>query len=73
METVGRWLVAAGLVTLLIGLVLVVAAQLGLPLGRLPGDIRIERDGFRLYLPLGTCLVFSALLSLVFWALSRLR
>lgn len=36
-----------------------------LPLGRLPGDLRIDRPGFRLYIPLGTMLLVSAVLSLL--------
>jgi hypothetical protein len=36
-----------------------------LPLGRLPGDLRIDRPGFRLYIPLGTMLLISAVLSLL--------
>jgi hypothetical protein len=42
-------------------------------LGRLPGDLRIERPGFRLTIPLTTSLVVSLLLSALVWALSRLR
>ncbi|GMU45723.1 MAG: hypothetical protein AMXMBFR26_05050 [Porticoccaceae bacterium] len=53
-----------------IGLLLVVAGLLWpwlakLPLGRLPGDIQIDRPGFRLYIPLGTMLLVSAVLSLL--------
>ncbi len=53
-----------------IGLLLVVAGLLWpwlakLPLGRLPGDLQIDRPGFRLYIPLGTMLLISALLSLL--------
>ncbi len=53
-----------------IGLLLIVAGLLWpwlakLPLGRLPGDIRIDRPGFRLHLPLGTMVLISALLSLL--------
>jgi hypothetical protein len=73
MDALGRWLVAIGALLLVGGLLLLGAAKLGLPLGRLPGDLAIERDGFRFYLPLGTCLVLSVLLSLVVWALSKLR
>jgi len=72
-DAVARWLIAIGAVLLVAGLVLLGAAKLGLPLGRLPGDIAIERDGFRFYLPLGTCLAISALLSLAVWAISKLR
>ncbi|HKL21795.1 MAG TPA: DUF2905 domain-containing protein [Tichowtungia sp.] len=40
-------------------------------LGRLPGDIRIEREGFSFYFPLGTCLLVSALISFLFWLFRR--
>lgn len=55
----------------IIGIVLVVAGLLWpwlsqLPLGRLPGDIAIERGNTRIYLPIMTCLVVSVLLSLLF-------
>jgi hypothetical protein len=73
MDAAARWLITVGVVLLVAGIALLGAAKLGVPLGRLPGDIAIERDGFRLYLPLGTCLALSALLSLVLWAISRLR
>lgn len=52
-----------------IGLLLVAAglfwqfAGRHLPLGRLPGDIAIDRPGFRLYFPLATCLLISAVVS----------
>jgi hypothetical protein len=53
-----------------IGLLLVVAGLLWpwltkLPLGRLPGDLQIDRPGFRLYIPLGTMVLISAVLSLL--------
>jgi hypothetical protein len=40
-------------------------------LGRLPGDIVIDRDGFVLYLPITTSILVSLLLSLVLWLVSR--
>jgi len=42
-------------------------------LGRLPGDIRIERETFRFYFPLVTCLLLSLLLSLLVWAIRLFR
>ena len=42
-------------------------------LGRLPGDIRIERESFRLYFPLVTCLLLSLAWSLVVWLIRLLR
>jgi hypothetical protein len=73
MDALGRSLIGLGLILAALGLVLVIGAHWGLPLGRLPGDIRIERPGFRLYVPITTGLVLSAVLSLVLWLLSKLR
>jgi hypothetical protein len=42
-------------------------------LGRLPGDIHIERENFRFYFPLVTCLLLSLALSLVVWVIRLLR
>jgi hypothetical protein len=42
-------------------------------LGRLPGDIRIERENVRFYFPLVTCLLVSLLLSLVLWIIRLFR
>ena len=61
---------------IILGLVLVAAGLLWpwlgkLPLGRLPGDILIEREGTTIYLPLGTGLVLSVLLSVLLWLLNR--
>jgi Protein of unknown function (DUF2905) len=39
----------------------------GVPLGRLPGDIRIETGGTRIYIPITTCIVISLLLSGLLW------
>ena len=44
---------------------------LGLPLGRLPGDLAIERDGFRLYVPITTSILVSAAVMLIGWLLRR--
>ena len=73
MDSLGRMLLIAGAILALAGLALLVADRLGPPLGRLPGDIRIERDGFHLYFPLGSCLLVSAVLSGVVWLIQRLR
>ena len=40
-------------------------------LGKLPGDIRIEKENFTFYFPVATCLVASAILSLIFWFFQR--
>jgi len=64
-----RLLIIFGLVLVAVGLLWPLISKLGL--GRLPGDIVIERDNFRLYLPIGTSVLISIILSLIFWFLGR--
>jgi hypothetical protein len=64
-----RFLVALGLVIMVAGLLWPYLGQLGL--GRLPGDIVIERENMTFYFPLMTCLLVSVLFSLVFWVVNR--
>jgi hypothetical protein len=71
-DSLARTLVIAGLVLLALGILLQVSPSIPL-LGRLPGDIRIERPGLRIYLPITSCLVISVVLSAFFWLLSKLR
>ncbi len=63
----GQTLVILGLAIAAIGGLV----WLGLPLGRLPGDIAIKRDGFQLYVPLTTSVLVSGAFMLVSWALRR--
>lgn len=60
-----RLLVVIGLVILAVGLAWPWLNRLGL--GNLPGDIRIERDGFVFYFPITTCIVVSLVLSVIIW------
>jgi hypothetical protein len=72
LSTIGRYLVLFGGVIALIGALLIVAGRFpGLRLGRLPGDIYIERGHWRFYFPLMTSIVISALLSFILWLISR--
>ena len=64
-----RWLIILGVVLILAGLLWPWLTRLGL--GRLPGDIVIEREGFRLYFPLTTSILISLALSLILWLLNR--
>ena len=64
-----RFLIVLGLAILVIGLLWPYLSQIGL--GRLPGDIVIERDNVTFYFPLMTCLLLSLLFSLVFWIANR--
>jgi len=62
---IGRWLVLAGLGLAALGGVVWLAARAGLPLGRLPGDLRIEREGFSCFVPIVSSIVVSLLLTIL--------
>ena len=66
---VGRGLMIAGAVLFLVGLALAFGVRV--PLGRLPGDIVIRREGGAFYFPIVTCLLVSAVLSLLSWLLRK--
>ena len=61
----GKALIISGLLLVGIGLLLTFGVKFSF-LGRLPGDIRIDRENFTFFFPLGTCLLISLLLSLLF-------
>lgn len=67
-EQLGRFLLVTGLVVAGIGLILVVAGKLGI--GRLPGDILWEGEGWTVYVPLGWMIVLSVLLTILLNLLS---
>jgi uncharacterized protein HemY len=64
-----RALIATGILLALAGLAWPWISKL--PLGRLPGDIHIVRDGYSLHFPVVSCIVVSVLLSLILWLLRR--
>jgi Protein of unknown function (DUF2905) len=64
-----RWFIGIGLVLVVVGLLWPWLGRLGL--GRLSGDIVIERGNFRFYFPIVTCLVVSGVVSLILWFLNR--
>jgi uncharacterized protein HemY len=70
----GKMLLLFGLVMVLLGVVLLVAGHFSgkVPwLGRLPGDIYIQRGSWTFYFPLATCLIVSVVLTLLFSLFSR--
>ena len=71
MPSLGRLLITLGLALTIAGLVVTLVPKL--PLGRLPGDLVIERERATFYLPLGTCALLSVFLSLIVWLLNRFR
>jgi len=71
MPSLGRVLLLAGVLLVVVGLVVLLGERGGLRVGRLPGDLRVERGNFRFYFPLATSLVLSVVLSLLFWLFGR--
>lgn len=64
-EILARTLMIGGIVLFLVGGGIYLSAKLGLPLGRLPGDIRIEREGFSFYFPLASSILVSVVLTIL--------
>lgn len=65
----GRNIIIFGLILISVGLFWPWLQKI--PLGRLPGDILIKRDGFRLFLPITSCLLVSGVVSLILWWLRK--
>ena len=63
----GRLLVVIGLLIAGVGLLM----TMGVPFGRLPGDVVVRRGSFSFYFPIVTCVVLSVLLTIVLWLLRR--
>lgn len=68
---IGRTLIGLGVVLIAVGLLVSLGDRLPIRLGRLPGDIAIRGKNSVFYFPLVTCLLVSAVLSLVLWLFGR--
>jgi hypothetical protein len=69
--SLGRLLITLGIVLVAAGLLVTFAGRLPIKLGHLPGDIYIHGKNSSFYFPLTTCIVLSALFSLVLWILRK--
>jgi hypothetical protein len=72
MDGIGKILLIMGLVLATAGAIFMAAGKVPF-VGRLPGDIRIERENYMIYFPIATCLLISAIATLVMWIISRFR
>jgi Protein of unknown function (DUF2905) len=72
MENIGRYLMIGGVILFVVGGLVFLAAKIGLPFGHLPGDIRIERDGFSFYFPLASSILISIILTVIVNIILRL-
>jgi hypothetical protein len=71
MESIARYLMIGGIVLFLIGGGVYLAVKFGIPLGRLPGDIRIEGENGSFYFPITTSILVSVVLTIVLNLISR--
>lgn len=67
----GRTLIIAGALLIAVGLLVTLGDKLPIKLGRLPGDIRVEGKNGGFYFPIVTCLLLSAVLSLLLWLFGK--
>ena len=72
MESLARYLMLGGLILFILGGGLYLATKFGLPLGRLPGDIRIEGENGSFYFPVTTSILVSVVLTIVLNLIVRL-
>jgi Protein of unknown function (DUF2905) len=73
MHDLGRTFIFLGLLLVIAGIVILGLSHLHLPLGRLPGDFNWRGRGWSVSFPLATSILVSVVLSLLLWAVGRLR
>jgi len=71
MESIARYLMIGGIILFLIGGGIYLASKFGIPLGRLPGDIRIEGENGSFYFPITSSIVASVILTVILNIISR--
>ncbi len=70
MQDMGKALIVLGFILAAAGILIAYGGKIPF-LGKLPGDLRIERENFTLFFPLGTCLAISIVVSFIFWLFRR--
>lgn len=71
--SIGKWIVLGGLALVIVGAVVWGLARAGIPLGQLPGDLRVEGKNSSFYFPIVTCIVISIVLTVVLSVFGRWR
>jgi hypothetical protein len=70
-DRIGKILIVVGIILIISGIILVIFKKLPFIPGKLPGDIVMEKENFKFYFPVGTCIIASIVLSLVFYIISK--
>jgi len=68
----GKWIIGIGVIITLVGIIIYFFSDKLNWIGRLPGDIRIEKENFRFYFPIVTMILFSLLGTLIIWLIRKL-
>lgn len=71
MQNIGKTLLFMGGLMIVAGFLLILAGKFGIPLGKLPGDISYHRKNVTVFIPLGTMLLVSVVISLILNLFSR--
>ena len=70
-QQIGKWLILAGLVIALAGVLIMVSGRVGL--FKLPGDLQLGGKNWRVYLPIASCIVISIVLTVILWLIHHIR
>jgi heme/copper-type cytochrome/quinol oxidase subunit 4 len=70
-QQIGKWLVAAGVTIVLLGVLMMVLGKIGL--FKLPGDLQFGGKNWRFYFPLASCIIISIVLTLILWLINYFR
>jgi len=70
-QQMGKWLIAAGAILVLLGVLMVLLGRVGL--FRLPGDLEFGSKNWRVYIPIASCILLSILLTLILWLINYFR
>jgi hypothetical protein len=70
LQGIGKLFIFIGIISIAVGSLLLLSGKISW-LGKLPGDIMIQRKNFTFYFPLATSIIISVILSLLFWLLGR--
>ena len=69
-QYIGKFLVIIGIIIIIIGTILMLSGKIPF-IGKLPGDIIIEKKNFTIYIPIATSILLSLLLTLILWIIGR--
>jgi H+/Cl- antiporter ClcA len=71
-SSLGKWIIIAGICLVVVGVIIYFFHDKLNWIGRLPGDIRVEKENFRFYFPITTMILFSVVVSLVIFLVKKL-